>query len=294
MQDNPTEFVLVYAALSRRRCDEHALVLRAMGIRSLVLPADRAFALLVEERDAGRAREQLQLYRQESRAGRSRFESRLHVQDGLVCASLYGLTILLFDMLAWHGAFGMDWWQAGMSQAGLVRAGEWWRVVTALTLHGDAMHLASNMLFGLIFGFLAGALLGWGPGWAGMLLAGGLGNLLNALLQGSGHSSIGASTAVFAAIGLLAACAWIWRGPQVNRWVPLGAGVALLAFIGTSGERTDVLAHVAGLVAGILFGLALGTLQARALLAGWHKNALGLGGFLLLILAWMLALTAHG
>lgn len=269
-------------------------MLLAMGIRGHVLPAERAFALLVAAADATPAREQLRLYWRESRAGRPRFESRLQVHDGLVCASLYGVTMLLLDMMARSGAFGLDWREAGMSQAGLVRAGEWWRVVTALTLHGDAAHLASNLIFGLIFGFFAGGLLGWGLGWAGMLLAGALGNLLNALLQGAGHNSIGASTAVFAAVGILAAHAWKWRGPRVNRWAPLGGAVALLAFIGSGGERTDVLAHLTGLGAGCLFGLAFAALQARAPLAAWHRHAVGLAAFGLLALAWTLALRAHG
>ncbi len=294
MEDSPAEIVLIYASRSRRRCDEHALVLRAMGIASHILPGDDGFALLVEAGDAGRAREQLRLYGQERRAGQPRFEPRPRVHDGVVCASLYGLTILLFDMLGRDGAFALDWWQAGMSQAGRVVAGEWWRVLTALTLHGDAVHLAGNLVFGLIFGFLAGGTLGWGLGWAGMLLAGALGNLLNAFLQAPGHNSIGASTAVFAAVGILAAHAWKRRGPRINRWAPLGGGVALLAFIGMGGERTDVLAHLTGFGAGCLFGLAFAALEARALLAAWHKHALGFAATLLLALAWTLALLAHG
>lgn len=294
MEDSPAEVVLIYASRSRKRCKEHAFVLRAMGIRSQVLPADGAFALLVEAGDAGRAREQLRLYGQERRARQPRFESRLRVHDGLVCASLYGLTILLFDMLVRNGAFALDWWHGGMSQAGLVVAGEWWRVLTALTLHADTIHLTGNLVFGLIFGFLAGGTLGWGLGWAGMLLAGALGNLLNAFLQAPGHNSIGASTAVFAAVGILAAHAWKRRGPRINRWAPLGGGVALLAFIGMGGERTDVLAHLTGFGAGCLFGLGFAALEARALLAAWHKHTLGLAATLLLALAWTLALLAHG
>ena len=85
-----------------------------------------------------------------------------------------------------------------MKQAGLIRAGEWWRTFTALGLHADPLHLAGNLIYGLIFGFLAGQLLGWGLAWSGLLLAGALGNLLNAFLQAPTHSSIGASTAVFA------------------------------------------------------------------------------------------------
>lgn len=294
MEDISAEVVTVYASRSRRRCDEHALVLRAMGIASQVLPGDGGFALLVEVGEAGPAREQLRLYWREGRARQPRFDARLRVNDGLICASLYGLTILLFDMLDRGRAFALDWWQAGMSQAGLVRAGEWWRVLTALTLHADVSHLGGNMVFGLIFGFLVGGTLGWGLGWAGIVLAGALGNLLNALLQAPGHMSIGASTAVFAAVGILAAHAWKRRGPRINRWAPLGGGVALLAFIGMGGERTDVLAHLTGLGAGCLFGLAFAALEARALLAAWHKHALGIAATLLLALAWTLALLAHG
>jgi rhomboid protease GluP len=294
MDDRPVELVVIYASHARRRCDERAFVLQAMGIRSLVMPAHRAYALLVEAADAGPAREQLRLYWQENHAGQSRFDSRLHVDDGLVCASLYGLTILLFDMLARNGALALDWWRAGVSQAGLIQGGEWWRALTALTLHGNAAHLASNLVFGLIFAFFAGGLLGWGLGWAGMFFAGALGNLLDALLQRPEHNAIGASTAVFAAVGILGAYAWQRRGPRVNRWVPLGAGVALFAFVGTGGERTDVLAHATGLAAGYLFGLAFGMMESRALLAAWHKHALGLAAFTALILAWTIALQTHG
>lgn len=292
--DTAVEVVLVYASRSLRRCEEHALVLTAMGIRCQVLPADDAFALLVAAHDAGRAREQLRLYWQERRAGRPRFDSRLKVYDGLVCASLYGVTILLFDMLERSEVFALDWWHAGMSQAGRVVAGEWWRVLTALTLHADTVHLTGNLAFGLIFGFLVGGMLGWGPGWAGMLVAGALGNFLNAFLQSPDHNSIGASTAVFAAVGILAAYAWKRRGPRINRWASLGGGVALLAFIGMGGERTDILAHLTGFGAGCLFGLAFGALEARALVAAWHKHGLGLAAILLVAAAWTLALRANG
>ena len=96
----------------------------------------------------------------------------LDIRDGLACACLYGVTILLIDILQRDRAFSLDWWWAGMSHAGLIREGEWWRAVTALGLHADSVHLAGNLVFGLVFGFLAGELLGWGLAWFGMLLAG--------------------------------------------------------------------------------------------------------------------------
>jgi hypothetical protein len=72
------------------------------------------------------------------------------------------------------------------------------------------------------------------------------------------HSSIGASTAVFATLGLLAAYAWRRRaadgGRWAYRWAPLVAGVILLGFTGAGGERTDVLAHLTGFVMGAVAG----------------------------------------
>ncbi len=294
MADPDPDIVPLYGSWSRARCLEFALVLDAVGIPCEVLKQDGRFALVVLARDAAAAREQLRLYGTEHGHQPPRVETPLRVHDGLVAACLYGVAILLFDMLQRNGAFGLDWLHAGMSQAGLIRAGEWWRIVTALALHADTLHLAGNLVFGLIFGFLLGATLGWGPALAGMLFAGALGNALNALVRAAEHASVGASTAVFAAIGILAAHAWQRRRSRINRWVPLGGGVALLAFLGMSGERTDFLAHIMGFGAGGLFGLLFALLEDRALPAPWHRHALGAAAILVFVLAWSVALWMRG
>jgi membrane associated rhomboid family serine protease len=294
MEDLGSEFVSLYGSRSRKRCTEYELVLLAVGIRCRVRPRDGKYALAVRARDLDRAHEQLRLYRREHRAWPPRLDPRLAVDDGLACAGLYGVTMLLTDILRENRAFGLDWWGAGLSHAGLIGDGEWWRVVTALTLHADALHLAGNLLFGLAFGFFAGGMLGWGLAWSGMLLAGALGNTLTALARAPAHTSVGASTAVFATVGILAVYAWNRRRARINRWTPLGGGVALLAFLGTQGERTDILAHVAGFGAGCLFGLAFAMLETRALLAAWHKHTLGLAALLFLALAWTQALVMRG
>ena len=290
MEEPRPAFVSLYGSRSKKRCMEFALVLDAVGIRCEVLPREGKFALMVHAQDTDAAREQLRLYLHEHRAWPPRFDPRFGVHDGLICAGLYGVTVLVFDILLRNRAFGLDWWGAGMTHAGLIRDGEWWRAVTALALHADAVHLTGNLAFGLVFGFFAGDLLGWGLAWSGMLLAGALGNILNAFAQAPGHTSVGASTAVFATVGILSAYAWGRRGTQINRWVPLGGGVALLAFLGMSGERTDIFAHFAGFGAGCLFGLAFAVLQTRAPLAAWHKHTLGVAASLLLALGWVMAL----
>ena len=279
----------------KRGCAEYALVLRSVGIGCEVSPLDGGFALVVAADDAARAREQIELYRRENPARPRRFASPSElarkVSEGLNCAFIYGAVLLLVDVLQRRGAFGLDWWQAGLARADLIRQGEWWRTVTALSLHGDGHHLIGNLIFGTVFGFLAGLRLGWGTAWLGMILAGALGNAVNALVRAPGHSSVGASTAVFAALGMLAVTAWIgWERP-INRWAPLGGGVALLAFVGMGGERTDIVAHVAGFATGGLLGALLAGFETRLERLLRHQLALGAAGVGLLAIAWWAALA---
>ncbi len=290
MQDVRPESVLLLKSRSKERCMEYALVLLAMGIRCELVHLDDTFELQVFEHDAERARTQIGLYVRENEARGNKFNPNFSVQDGLTCAWLYAVTILVIYILQRDQIFSIDWLEIGVSQAGLIRDGEWWRAVTALGLHVDTAHLANNLLFGLIFVFLAGEMLSWGLAWAGILLAGTLGNLINAYSQSLSHASIGASTAVFAAVGILAAFSWSWRRTQINRWVPLGAGLAILAFIGMSGERTDIFAHFTGFGAGCLFGFAIGLLETHRPFTPRGKRAVGIGASLFFAAAWVFAL----
>ena len=169
MDDPHAELFTLFRSPSRQRCAEYALVLQAVGIRCRIEPLAEGFGLLVRPGDAGHARRQIELYAAENpaRDRPPRLDPRHRLADGLNVASLYGVTILLLDLAQRNRAFGLDWWDAGRTQAGLIRAGEWWRAFTALGLHGDPLHLAGNLIYGLVFGFLAGQLLGWGPArWA--------------------------------------------------------------------------------------------------------------------------------
>ena len=102
--------------------------------------------------------------------------------------------------------------------------------------------------------------LGPGLGAATVLGVGALGNLLNAWFHGFDHVSVGASTAVFGALGVLGGMGVVQRrrlGIHGRRaWIPLAAGVAILAMIGTGGPRVDLWAHLWGFVAGAGAGIA--------------------------------------
>lgn len=137
--------------------------------------------------------------------------------------------------------------------------GELFRAVTALMLHSSVLHLAGNMIGIALFGTAVCSFTGWGLGWFMILFSGIFGNLLNAFLYKTGHLAIGASTAVFGAIGILCGYNFLAKfrqpGQRMKAWLPLGGGLALLGLF-SAGENTDLMAHLLGLLAGLLLGFA--------------------------------------
>jgi membrane associated rhomboid family serine protease len=168
--------------------------------------------------------------------------------------------------------------------------GEWWRAVTALTLHADAAHLLGNAFIGLIFTTPICRLFGPGLGPALILATGVVGNVLAAAVRQTATSSVGASTALFGAVGILCGRAAVRaagrRIPGRRPWMPVGAGIALLALLGTS-ERADLLAHLTG----FLVGLPLGAGAARRERPGPRAQVLlAVGSAAVVAVSWALAL----
>lgn len=278
--------------------EQHALVLVARGIECRLVPQiEGGAALTVARGEARRAHQELARYADENRQRRPALPLR-SLAAGLEGALAYCAVLFFLYGASRRQTFAWDWWSAGAAQAGLIASGEWWRTLTALGLHADAAHLASNLAFGSGLGLLLTQLLGTGPAWLAILLAGGFGNALNALLQPASHTAVGASTAVFGALGILAALAWqrqaaIWR-VRLRRWLPFAAGLMLFAYLGVGGERTDVVGHLAGLAAGGAIGIGL-AFMARDLFQGPRVQwACGTAALALVALAWLLALRTHG
>ena len=127
-----------------------------------------------------------------------------------------------------------------------------------------------------------------GPGRALLLtvLGGGLGNLLTVALRREFVLSLGFSTAVFAAIGALAG--YMVLHHESKRYLPLAAGVGILAMWGMGEGNVDYLAHICGLVAGMALGFweALRTRRRWPGLPQWLSALLAL---LLPVLAWIQA-----
>lgn len=276
-----------------RDAESAALVLAAAGIGSHLLRQPHGVTVLVAAPDAVRASRELIEYDSENM---HRPEPPLpSLWEGADTAFAYSTLLIVVFVAAGRHMFGLDWETAGYADAGLMRAGEWWRALTALTLHANIEHLASNVFAGGVLGLFLAQRLGPGLTWLAVLIAGGLGNVLNALFEPANHAAIGASTAVFAALGLLATLVWR-RGPSnwargLRSWLPLAAGVMLLAFLGFGGERTDIGGHVAGFLVGILGGVALHFADRHIPRGRRAQNTYGFVALALIGAAWLAALT---
>jgi membrane associated rhomboid family serine protease len=290
MTEHEMLWVCIRRNQSRQPIHEWSLVLTSVAIDNEVEFADNSWSLWVHREQATEAETQLDQYAEENQpVPRRRSTPLLTVDSGWPGVAGYLLVIWTLPALAGFGLLDPNWRADGHMQAGLVGEGEWWRTVTALTLHADLGHIVANSLFGALFGLFVGRYLGSGFGWLLVLISGALGNGLNAWLRPEAFSSIGASTATFAALALGAAFVWrrgYFRGGGLRRgFAPIFGGIALLAFTGIGGGRTDVIAHFAGFGVGLCAGLLAASFDIRRLGKSGQYISAGLA-FGLLLLAW--------
>ncbi len=250
-------------SLEREQAETFRLALSSQGIASRLRQDQEGWSLWVAEVDQEPAAVVLETYeRENSQAPGATTPSEEYGPTGVGIAM--AALLVAFFVLTGPRAEASLWFERGSASAQRILNGEVWRTVTALTLHADIPHVASNAVFLGVFATAVCVALGPGLGSALVLLAGALGNSLNALLYGGGHSSVGASTAVFGAIGILGGLG-LGRGGRAGRrkrWLPAAAALALLAMLGM-GERTDVAAHFLGLLAGLALGWAAGAALVR-------------------------------
>ena len=284
---------VVYESRNRAECSDRALVLASLRIPYQIVDDMDSCALIVPAEYSAQAMDQLIQYDDENPPVVVRKIAAVQYQNaapGLIGYVLSGCGVAL---LAGFSVSNSEWITAGRVDGVLIRAGEWWRTITALTLHSGPRHIVGNLVFGALFGLFAGRLLGAGVAWLVILLAGASGNVLNTLLLDSTHRALGASTAVFAALGLVAG--YVWRGKLMaqDRWPyrlgPIIGGVALLAYTGTGDVNTDIGAHLCGFVCGFGAGILL-TRAARQLPNFKLQAASGLATISLIAIAWVLAL----
>jgi rhomboid protease GluP len=211
--------------------------------------------------------------------------------------SAYGAAFFLLVAFTWMGPYTSDavYLRAGAADAQAIVAGEIWRTITALLLHADLPHLMGNVLTLALLGTPVCRFLGGGVGLMMILLTGIIGNALVAI-SGSGlHISVGASTATFGALGLLCGRSAVfayrktrtWRSVWSRAWLPIGAGVAMMAFTGAS-PGSDVLAHIYGFLVGLVLILPLSWTGTRRV-PDWLQRGFELGVVFVFLFAWKAA-----
>lgn len=288
---------------------ELSLVLNSVGVPHRVVGNQHQAWIVVPSERAMQALEELSNYHREN-VGRRRNQLQLTTYEGAMSHALIWCALLaLVQLFAQNHLFGLDWRESGLVDGAKIYAGELWRPFTALTLHADIPHLFSNLVFGSVFVALLVQVLGPGLAWSSVLLSAGLGNLVNIFISGADHRSLGASTAVFAALGALTAVQFarkqITARARMTRWVPLIGGALLLAWNGMGGanlgpnleiqrpldDNTDIGAHIAGFACGLLVGYFAWLLERRGPLSPSLRAGLDFAAPVLLVLAWVCALS---
>lgn len=130
--------------------------------------------------------------------------------------------------------------------------GGYWQLFTAMFVHVNIIHLLGNMFFLLIFGLRAEELFKIQEYLLIYFLSGLAGNLLT-LLFGPLMVSAGASGAVF---GLFGACI-IYIRRAIGQSVVSALLYSFFLLMMSTGQNVNNLAHLGGLVAGLLIGYAL-------------------------------------
>ncbi len=250
----------LFVNMSAEQANLCALVLSSSGIPYTTTEAGQGWEVWVKDGDVEPALEAIRRYFRENPenapGGTPPPPRAVKTATGLLAA---GLLALVYAAVGAHRAEAV-FVEKFAASADRILAGEYYRVLTALMLHSDMTHLAGNMVGLALFGTAVCSAVRPGPGWLMILLAGIIGNAGNAALYRGGHVSLGASTAVFGAVGILCALQF-WRrlhgsGERSRAWLPLAGGLAFLALLGGGGHRVDLMAHLLGLGAGLLLGFA--------------------------------------
>lgn len=288
--------------VDQRKIRDWALVLQSMSVWHTPRYIPGGWVLLVRDVDYDRASTAIDRYEVENRDWPPpRVKERPRHAPSIVVPLLFA-ALAVFFLVTGPVSTNSLWFQRGRAESDLVLSSEPWRALTALTLHADKSHVLGNVISGTIFGAAVQRRLGPGGAALAILTSGVLGNVANAMAHhamGNGvHRSIGASTAVFGAIGILAATqvALDHQHAQgrTRSWMdvaaPVVGGLALLGALGAS-PQSDLGAHLFGLLGGLVVGLSVSLVlrKTKPLSRSWLQVALGVATVAICFGVWRLA-----
>jgi len=148
----------------------------------------------------------------------------------------------------------------GAQYGPFVSKGEWYRIVTAMFMHGGFLHLAFNMYALYILGNYAEGIYGTYRFISYFLITGIVGNIATHFFY-YGSLSVGASGAIFGIVGALFGAGFRKDTPFFlktvtgSAWLPIIILNIALGFIPGSGINNA--AHIGGLLSGMLLGYVI-------------------------------------
>lgn len=248
----PTEIRISEGGYKQIR--DESLVLLSQGIsHRLEHSPDGPFQIFVELDDQKRARFQIRLYHRENppREVNAPLPLKASFQPIWVLLVPAAVTLVQFSGII-PGIEG-----EGLSDANKVMNGQWWRCITALTLHGDSRHLGGNLLTGYLVLSMMSYRISLAKVVPFLAVSSALANFCVAATVQTDFRSLGFSTFVFAAIGALSVMEFRLMPKEshglLRRFAPLCGAASLATFVGL-GEHADILAHLYGFIAGLLCG----------------------------------------
>jgi rhomboid protease GluP len=226
-------------------------------------------------------------------------EQETPVTSALLVANIlmFGVSWVLTAQAGEAGGLHTLW---GMSSAASFQLGashpypffvqhQWWRLVTAMFLHGGLIHIGFNMMSLMQLGPALEELYGSARYLFLYVATGAFGFLVSVWF---GHFSLGASTALLGLVGLMLAVT-TKRGGSYMRELRsrLISSVVILFILGFSGLGIDNYGHFGGLVAGFGLGKLFADRQPMnsserrtAYALGWSAGLVVLASFALMIL----------
>ncbi|MFP4399897.1 MAG: rhomboid family intramembrane serine protease [Desulfonatronovibrio sp.] len=275
----------------KQKITEWELVLTAMGVD---YSRGRNGELFVPVSQTVKAVDEIRLYEEEEKRLPARIPASEQKQENVFASLLVLSLLLLFFVVVYEnpgssGLADLPWLEKGRMDAGKILDGEIWRAVTALTLHSDPAHVLGNVIIGAPFIIMVCSGLGMGLGWLLVIVSGAMANYINALVVAPTHLSIGFSTSVFAAVGIMSVNSI--RHSRLSLSSAFVLGLALLALLGVGGKNTDLGAHLFGFLAGFVMGwIALMLIDTMENIKK-VDFLFGLSAFLLVLESWFIALS---
>ncbi len=279
--------------------DTCSLVLSAKNITHQIRQDHQAtIQIICAPEIAGRARYQLDRYLEENRNWPPPPPSVRHPSFPALLPTLVligGLAFFFTVTGPWKP--GSFWFAAGANDARAVLAGgQWYRLITSLTLHADFTHLAGNCLIGGMLFYFFLQINGAGFGLLAVLALRGRPGTWPMILPTAGITFPWASPPLYLVLSGCCQCTrWPSSGNHLDSgfFVPFMAGAALLAMLGSSGERTDLGSHLFGLLSGLVIGLFIALKPLKQLRQSpFMQITFFILAIAVLILSWRSALSA--